>query len=119
VIEGGLIRNLRPRPGEQEEYRDVWKTKVDLLEDYALIDRSPGLHERGEIMVLASSSTDGTWAAVEFVTEGAHARDLVTRLRQPSGNLPKSYQVLVKARFKEQVPVEISYVTHRVFQDSP
>jgi hypothetical protein len=42
VIEGGAIRNLRPQPGEQGEYRDVWKTKVELVEDYALIGRSPG-----------------------------------------------------------------------------
>jgi hypothetical protein len=113
VIEGGVIKNLRPRSGEQEEYRDVWKTKVDLVEDYALIVQSPGLHDRGNIMVLASSSTEGTWAAVEYVTEAAHARDMVSRLRQSSGDLPQSYQIVVKARFKEQVPIEISYVTHR------
>lgn len=58
VIEGGVIRNLQPRPGEQAEYRDVWKTKAELLEDYAIIHRMPGLHSRGEIMVLASSSTE-------------------------------------------------------------
>jgi len=119
VIEGSVIRNLRPLAGEREEYRDVWKTKVELVEDYALIDRSPGLHDRGDIMVLASSSTDGTWAAVEYVTEAAHAREIVNKLRQPSGDLPKSYQVLIKAKFKEQVPVEISYVTHRILQESP
>jgi hypothetical protein len=118
VIEGGVIRNLQPRPGELLEYRDVWKPKVELVEDYALIHRSPGLHDRGEIMVLASSSTDGTWAAVEYVTAAAHGRDLVNRLRQPSGDLPKSYQVVIKARFKEQVPVEISYVTHRVIEEA-
>jgi hypothetical protein len=95
----------------------VWKTKVELVEDYALIVQSPGLHDRGNIMVLASSSTEGTWAAVEYVTEAAHARDMVNRLRQPSGNLPKSYQVVIKAKFKEQVPIEISYVTHRVIED--
>jgi hypothetical protein len=113
-----VIRNLQPRPGELLEYRDVWKPKVELVEDYALIHRSPGLHDRGEIMVLASSSTDGTWAAVEYVTAAAHGRDLVNRLRQPSGDLPKSYQVVIKARFKEQVPVEISYVTHRVIEEA-
>ncbi len=26
LIEGGVIRNLRPRPGELNEYRDVWQT---------------------------------------------------------------------------------------------
>ncbi len=114
VIEGGAVRNRRPQPGEAPEYRDVWRTKGELQEDYALIHRLPGLHGDGEIMVLASSSTEGTWAAVQYVTEAAHARDLASRLRLPSGELPDSYQVLIKARFKEEVPVEISYVTHRV-----
>ena len=84
----------------------MWKTKVELVEDYALIDQSPGLHDRGNIMAWLES-TEGTWAAVEYVTEAAHARDMVSRLRQSSGELPKSYQVVIKARFKEQVPVEI------------
>jgi hypothetical protein len=117
VIEGGSIQNLRPRPGEREIYADVWNpTHSVLLEDYALIYRLPGLHGRGEIMVLASSSTDGTWAAVEYVTQAEYAKDLVSRLRLPSGDLPESFQVVVKARFKEQVPVEISHVTHRVLE---
>ena len=54
-------------------------------------------------MVLASSSTEGTGAAVEYATEAAHARDMVSRLRQSSGELPKSYQVVIKAKFKESV----------------
>jgi hypothetical protein len=119
VIEGGVIRNLRPMPGEQKEYRDVWKTQVELVEDYALIYRFPGLHGRGEVMVLASSSTEGTWAAVEYVTGFNHARDLVHRLRLPSGDLPKSYQIVIKAKFQDDVPVEISHVTHRVLDRLP
>jgi hypothetical protein len=119
VIEGGVIRNLRPRPGEPNEYRDLWETKRVLQEDYALIHRLPGLHGNGEMMILASSSTEGTWAAVEYVTEAAHARDLVSKLQLPSGKLPDSYQVIINARFKEEVPVKISYVTHRVLEPLP
>lgn len=118
IIEGGVVRNLRPRPGELSEYRDVWKTKGELVEDYALIHRLPGLHGNGEIMVLAASSTEGTWAAVQYVTEALHARELVGRLQLPSGKLPDSYQVIIKARFKEEAPVSLSYVTHRVLESS-
>ncbi len=118
LIEGGVIRNLRPRAGESNEYRDVWRTKRELLEDYALIHRLPGLHGNGEILVLASSSTEGTWAAVEHVTEAAHARELVSKLQLPSGKLPDSYQVVIKASFKEEAPVELSYVTHRALESS-
>jgi hypothetical protein len=118
VIEGGSIRNLDPEPGEQEEYGDVWgSTMAELIEDYALISRIPGLHNRGEIMVLAASSTGGTWAAVEYVTEPGYAADLVNRLRLSSGELPKSYQIVLRARFKDDVPTEITYISHRVLQE--
>lgn len=115
VIEGGSLRNLRPRPGEPEEYSDVWTpSHAVLLEDHALVTRLPGLHGHGEITILAASSTEGTWAAVEFVTKAQHAKDLVARLRLPSGKMPQSYQVVIRTKVKDQVPIEVSYVTHRV-----
>lgn len=117
VIEGGSVRNLRPRPGEPEKFREVRTSSHSaILEDYALLTALPGLHGRGRITILASSSTEGTWAASEYVTEAHHARDLVARLRLPSGRLPEAYQVLIRAKFKEQVPIEMSYVTHRVLK---
>lgn len=117
VIQGGSIINLHPRPGEQETYGDMWGvTKDILLEDYALVSRLPGLHHHGEIMVLASSASEGTWAAVEYVTQPGYARDLVNRLRLPDGKLPRAFQVLIRARFQDHVPTQISYVTHRVLE---
>lgn len=114
VIERGVIRNRNPRPGEAQEYRDVWPNKAELGEDYALIHHLPGLHGRGNILILGSSSTQGTWAAAQYVTEPAHVKQLVSRLRLPgSGELPSAYQVLIRARFKQDVPVEVAYVTHR------
>jgi hypothetical protein len=114
VIEGGVIRNRNPRPGEATEYRDVWPNKAEIAEDYALIHHLPGLHGRGHILILGSSSTQGTWAAAQYVTEPAHVKELVARLRlSVSGRLPPAYQVVIRARFKQDVPVEVSYVTHR------
>jgi hypothetical protein len=114
VIEGGVIRNRNPRPGEATEYRDVWPNKAEIAEDYALIHHLPGLHGRGNILILGSSSTQGTWAAAQYVTEPTHVKELVARLGLAGpGRLPSSYQVVVRARFKQDVPVEVSYVTHR------
>jgi hypothetical protein len=117
AIERGAIRNPRPQQGEQDAYRSTWSgDQTQLLEDYALIYHLPGLHDHGEIMMLGSASTEGTWAAVEYVTRPAHARDLVDRLKLPSGQLPRSYQVMIRVEFKQQVPWKISYVTHRVLK---
>ena len=117
VIEGGSLRNLRPRPGEPEKFPEVWTPSHGaLLEDHALVTRLPGLHGHGDITILAASSTEGTWAATEYVTRPQHAKDLVSRLRLASGKLPESYQVVIRTRVREQVPIEMSYVTHRVLK---
>lgn len=117
AIEGGSLRNLRPLPGEPEVFPETWTPRhAALLEDHALVTRLPGLHGRGEITILAASSTEGTWAATEYMTGHRHAADLVPRLRRPSGQLPDCYQVVLRAKFKDQVPIEISYVTHHVLK---
>lgn len=115
VIEGGSLRNLRPRPGEPQTFPEVWTPSHSmLLQDHALVTRLPGLHGHGEITILAASSTEGTWAATEYVSRPQHAKDLVARLRLASGEMPPAYQVVIWAKFKDQVPIETSYVTHRV-----
>ncbi len=117
VLREGAIRNPNPRPGELEVYQDSWAPNhVDLLEDYALISRLRGLHDSGEIMILGASSTEATWAAVEYVTQPAHAKDLVRRVGLQHGALPDRYQVVVHVKFQKLVPVEISYTAHRVLQ---
>jgi hypothetical protein len=120
VIEGGSLRNLRPRPGEPAKFPEIWTpSHAALLEDHALITRIPGSQGRGEIMVLAASSTEGTWAAAQFVTDPLHARDLIAKLRGAPGELPEAYQVVIRGRFKDQVPIDTSYVTHRVLKAIP
>jgi hypothetical protein len=115
VIEGGLIRNRRPRPGESATYgNQMAPGAASSEEDHALITRLPGIAGRGEITVLAANSTQGTWAAVEFVTQDRHARELVQAIRLPSGKLPRAFQVVIRARFKNEVPIQLSYVTHHV-----
>lgn len=118
VIEGGALRNLRPRPGEPEVFPEVWAPSyAALLEDHAVITRVPGLHGHGGITILAASSTEGSWAAAEYVTRGQYAKELVARVGGGSRRLPEAYQVVVRAKFLRQVPVEILYVTHRVLED--
>ncbi len=50
----------------------------------------------------------------EYVTQPEYAKELVSRVAKSAGSLPDCYQVIIHVRFKQQVPVEIGYVTHRV-----
>jgi hypothetical protein len=66
------------------------------------------------MLVLAASSTEGTLAAAQYVTQPARVADLVRRLRSKTGKLPAHYEVVIHARFKAMVPVEMAYQFHHV-----
>jgi hypothetical protein len=109
------VRNLRPRRGEPDFFGNgIMDAQNQTGETYALISRLPGLHGRGEVLVLAGAWTPGTLAACEYVTMEMHARELLRKIRLPSGKLPAYYQVLIKCKFEHWTPVQISYVLHHV-----
>jgi hypothetical protein len=119
VFSGGGILNLRPEPGEPETFDPKFSAGYEELEeDHALISRFPGLHGLGVTTVLAGASTEATLAAVEYATQPRYAAELTARLRGERGAMPLAYQVLVRARFKAQTPVEIRYVTHRLLENT-
>lgn len=115
---GGHIRNLHPAPGEQGE----WVDHIDhadsdssqgWAEKYALITMLAGPGQGNWVMSMAGSGAEHPWAMAEYLTIPEHATELVKHLRLPSGRLPTSYQVVIRVDFKSQIPVKVSYVTHR------
>ena len=115
VVGHSRIVNQRPRSGEPPAYNETWSPdRTTLLEGHALISRLPGLHGTGYIMMLASTSTEGTRAAVEYVTRTDYAARLVNSLRGKDGALPKYFQAVVRAQFKSQVPIQVEQVTVHV-----
>jgi hypothetical protein len=114
VIEGGGVKNLRPKTGELAEYRRDSPPEVEEIpEDYSVVTRIRGVEGWGEILVLESSSTEGTLAAAEYVTHAAQLRELLGKIKV-RGAAPERYQVLLKSRFKAQIPIRTEYVTHHV-----
>ncbi len=110
----GEILNLKPRPGEPVSLRGEWPPESPYrISDYALITRIHGLHQRGEILILGANSTEGTLAAVRYMTQPSYAADLVARLKE-GGRLPRHYQVVLHARLKQGMPVEVSYKFHHI-----
>jgi hypothetical protein len=115
VVEHSRVVNQRPRSGEPRTYNETWSPdRSTLIEGHALISRLPGLHGTGYIMMLASTSTEGTRAAVEYVTRTDYAARLVRSLRGKDGMLPKYFQAVVRAQFKSQVPIQVEQVTVHV-----
>lgn len=113
VIEQGAIRNLRPRNGEASIYQKPSAPDVeDIPDDYALITRMRGVAGWGDVVVLASTSTEDTWAAAEFVTNPALLGAMIERIKQPNGAAPDNFQAVIRSRFKSQVPIQMEFVTH-------
>lgn len=115
VVEEGEVRNLRPMANEQAVYRRQAAPEVeDIPDDYAVITRIHGAKGWGEILVLASPTTEGTWAAAEYVSNPTQLSEMMRRISPDLKSIPESYQVLIRCRFRNQVPLQSDYLTHHV-----
>ena len=117
VIERGRILNLRPLPGEPATFDEYHPLHQKVTNGHALVARLPGLHGTGYIMLLASTTTEGTRAAVEYMTRPDYAQRLVGSLRRPDGELAPYFQAVVKVRFKDQTPIHVEQVAIRLSAD--
>lgn len=119
VFEDNGIRNLHPEAGEPAYFPDEIEkgsSTRDTGETHGLISRLPGPHRNAQMLILSGNWTVGTMGATQYMTQPQYARDLVSRIRLPSGQLPEHYQVVVKVSFNAGVPVRVSYLNHRVLQ---
>jgi hypothetical protein len=114
------IVNHEPRPGEPALFADPPEVKaLDASEDgsaFALVSQIPGPAEQGKIITFTSNSAPARLGAVQWFTTTLGAKELVEKLRQPSGRIPANYQVILKVKFTDGVPTETSYVKHRELQ---
>ena len=112
AVEAFGVRNLRPQPGEPALFEDSDVSRSGVA--YALVSRLPGLHRDGLAIVLAGAGIPGTLAATEVATSERYAAEMLKRIRLPSGRLPTYYQVVIRCKFNDWLPVEISYVVHHI-----
>jgi len=114
ALEPEGIRNLNPRAGEPAFFSDhISHNSQDVDESLALISHTPGINGSGEIISLSGNQISSVLAAVEALTDPILARTLVAKMRTASGSLPRYYQVVLKVKSMDDMPVDISYVLHR------
>jgi hypothetical protein len=120
VLEPNGIRNLKPQPGEPEFIPDHRAAAgADADESLALISHLPGLYGNGDILYLSGNQISSTLAAVRALTDSTLAGALVSKLKMPDGRLPRFYQVVLKIRSMDSMPIEISYLYHRDLSPDP
>ncbi|MEP6961746.1 MAG: hypothetical protein ABI995_06700 [Acidobacteriota bacterium] len=114
VLEAAGIRNVQPLAGEPAVFTDRPPADPqDTEESYALISRVPGLYKNGEVLYLSGNRVGSVTGGVQAFTDPAIAHTLVTRMKDAAGNLPRYYQVVVKVRSMDDMPIDITYVVHR------
>ena len=113
VLEG--VRDAHPRPGEPELFADQYSTAPNEQGFvYALVTHLPGPLGSNDVESFTSNRSAGYVGAMEWFTDPSFARVLVTKLKETTGGrMPRYYQVLLKVKFKDDVPVETTYVLGR------
>jgi hypothetical protein len=118
LVRGG-IQVLNPAKGEPSLYEPTLNERDEVVADYAIIARQPGIGGNGYITILGADSTAGNWAAAEAMTDPRMAQQLVNNMADANGNLPELFELIVRAEFQSLVPIKISYVTHKVVARKP
>jgi hypothetical protein len=114
ALEPEGIRNLKPKSGEPAFLPDrISHNSQEVEESHALISHTPGLYGNGEILSLSGNQISSVMAAVQALTDPALARTLVAKLKTANGTMPRYYQVVLKVKSMDDMPVDISYMFHR------
>ena len=103
------IVNLHPLAGEQPVY--FGSRELPITEDYALVEMT-GSASAQSILMLAGTTTFGTQAAVEFLCDEEHVRQLLPRVQTGAGRLAP-FTALLHVKVQRGVPVETSLVALR------
>jgi hypothetical protein len=114
VLENNGIRNLKPRLGEPVFLADRPPLDPqDSADSYALVSHVPGLVGNGELLYFSGNQIPAVAGAVQAFTDASFAKVLVSNLRKPDGMLPHFYQLVLKVRSMDDMPIDFTYVFHR------
>jgi hypothetical protein len=109
------IRNLHPGPNEPALFADQYSTApAEEGVAYALITHFPGPMGGNDVESFTSYRSAGYVAAVKAFTNPDFVKPLVAKLKQAcGGHMPLYYQIVLKVKFKDDVPTEITFVMAR------
>jgi hypothetical protein len=117
----GVIRNKNPKPGELSVYRPEFDPVTNSLSrDYGLILMLPNEKREERVLLIYGIYTQGSQAAIEFVTAPDHLAQLRQALLACSPDketVPQLFQALIETTVENGVPGRASLVGVRTFAD--
>lgn len=110
------VKNMHPTNSEPSLYKDEYvtaPTEQGII--YALVTHVSGPMRDNDVLSFTSIRSPGYVGAVRFFTNPDTAQAIVMHLKESNGNkMPRAYQVLLRVRFKDNVPTETTYVLDRI-----
>lgn len=117
----GVISNKQPLPGEQASYRPEFDPVTnDLRRDYALVLMLPNVQRERRVLLIYGIYTQGSQAAIEYVTNPDRLAELRKALIESSPDrktIPKYFQVLLSTTVENYVPGQTSLVSTRAIPE--
>ena len=114
AVDDGGVRNLQPSPGQPEYLPDQKaEGQVGFPEAHALITLAPGPNGSGLFLYLMGNSESAILATVNTVTDPTIAHNIFSHLKRPDGKLPRYFQLVITVKSMEDMPIDISYATHK------
>jgi hypothetical protein len=116
-FQSGVITNTKPQPGEESLYRPEFDPVTNQLRrDYALVLMLPNERSDKRVLLVYGIYTQGSQAAIEFLTNPERMADLRKALMELSPDhktVPTYFQALLTTTVENAVPGNFSLVAVR------
>ena len=117
-FQSGVILNRTPQPGEQAVYKPEFDPVTNqLTRDYALVLLLPNETKEKRVLLIYGIYTQGSQAAIEYLTNPERMAELRTALLNLSPDhktMPQYFQLLLTTTVENAVPGKSSLVAVRV-----
>lgn len=116
-MQGGVILNRNPQPGEQPEYKPEFDPVTNqLTRDYALVLMLPNQEKENRVLLIYGIYTQGSQAAIEYLMDPERMAALKKALVATSPDhktTPPYFQALLTTTVENAVPGTTSLVAVR------
>ncbi|HEY9713314.1 MAG TPA: hypothetical protein V6C72_07580, partial [Chroococcales cyanobacterium] len=116
-FQDGVIYNRSPQPGEKPLYKPEFDPVTNqLTRDYALVLMLPNEKKENRVLLIYGIYTQGSQAAIEFLTNPekmAQLRAALAALSPDHKTVPPYFQVLLTTTVENAVPGNTSIVAAR------
>ena len=120
-LQSGVILNRHPLPGEKTVYKPEFDpVNNQLTRDYALVLMMPNETKQYRVLLIYGIFTQGSQAAIEFLTDPERMAELHKALTALSANhktVPTHFQALLTTTVENGVPGTSSLVAVRAIPD--